>query len=213
MKDDISPEERLLKLIRSPKKQNIQDLSGGKKPPLAPAVLDLKPARKAPLLPSIQKYFSFIYFQKIITLVFIISGIFFIFSFISPRIGFKKNDLPSLAEEKITGPEIEFKKEEVRPYEFYLEGVKGRQIFTSSSQPETQAATAASVQVNADLIKDMNLVGIISGEPSQAIIEDKKVNKTYYVTKGDSIGEFQVEDIGEGRVTLNYHEHRYELYL
>lgn len=213
MKDDISPEERLLRLIRNPKKKNNQDIviEKEKKSPL-PA-LDLKPVPRPTIHPLFQKYLSFVYIQKIISVGFIVAGIYFIFSFINPRIGFKKNDLPAVTEEKVMETETEFKKQEGRPFEFYLEGVKDKQIFGSLAQPETQKEQVPSTEASADLIKDMNLLGIISGEKPEAIIEDKKIGKTYYVTKGQSIGEFQVEAIQEGKVILNYHDQLYELYL
>ncbi len=208
MKPDFSPEERLLKLIRHPKKQNIAIEK--KSPSIA---LDLNPVFRPSIYTSMQKYLSFVYLQKIILLIFIAVGSYFIVSFIYPWIGYKKIILPPITQEKIMGSEIESNKQEVKPYEFYLEGLKNRQIFGSSTLPETQAGASPAINTSPDLTKDMNLVGIVSGNNPQAIIEDKKAGKTYYETKGQSIGEFQVEDIQEGKVILDYHNQRCELYL
>jgi type II secretory pathway component PulC len=113
-------------------------------------------------------------------------------------------------EEKIAPQEAE-PVQEVKPYEFYLEGIKSKQIFSSASRPEETARPASAA--SADLIKGINLVGIISGDRPQAIIEDKIMQKTYYVAKGQFVGAFQVEDIQEGKVILSYRGERFELYL
>ena len=89
-----------------------------------------------------------------------------------------------------------------------MEGVRQRRIFGNILVQQAGIANAAA---NADLIKKINLVGIIAGENPQAIIEDKDARKTYSVTKGQAIGEFRVEDIQEGKIILEYRGQRYEL--
>ena len=69
------------------------------------------------------------------------------------------------------------------------------------------------IAANVDLLKDITLVGIITGANPQAVIEDKKSLKNYYVTKGQFIGQMQVEDIQEGKIIINYKGQKYELYL
>lgn len=203
MRDNILPEEKLLRLIRGQKQQIPVDKKS------VTATSDSRPAIKYSIRALIIKYSSFKYLQKTIWVTFAASCIYLIISFIYPWVALKKIKLPEVTPEKInettTGPGIE-----VKPYEFYLEGLKNRQIFGSVS---TQETTKPASVVNVDLVKDINLVGIISGEPIQAVIEDKKTQKTYYVTKGQFIGEFQVEDIQEGKIILNYQGQRFELYL
>lgn len=203
-KDNISPEEKLLRLIRGQKKQ---DISIDKKP--LNAITGLKPKVKNSIYPLIPKYLSFPYIQKIIGIVFVVSCIFLIISFIYPWFGLRKIKLPQVTEEKMVDLKTE-PRLEPKPYESYSEGIIDRQIFSSPTAQETQGPSSG---VDIDLIKDINLVGIISGENPQAIIEDKKTQKTYYLSKGQFIGEFQVEDIREGKVILNFRGQRYELYL
>lgn len=193
---EILPEEKLLRLIRGKKKQDAN-------PP------DKKPALKNSIYSLIQKYRSFIYIRNILWILFGASFIYLAVSFIYPRVGLKNIKLPRIAEEKFTdskeAPEIKMK-----PYEFYLEGIRNRQIFGSAASQGRDESVSG---VNADSIKDINLVGIISGENPQAVIEDKKTQKTYYLNKGQFIGEFQVEDIQEGKIILNSGERRFEIYL
>lgn len=187
MRDNISPEERLLKLIRGEKKEN------------APA-----------LKPLVRKYPSFFYEPRRMVMVILgVSLIYLTASFLYPLLGLRKIKLPEVMPGEIIKSKIEAT-EEIKPYEFYLEAAKGRQIFSSASGQELGQPASG---VGLDSIKDISLVGIISGENPQAIIEDKKTQKTYYVTKGQFIGEFQVEDIQEGKIIINYNGQRYELFM
>jgi hypothetical protein len=205
MMDNISPEERLLRLIRGKKKEGTPL---EKKPASVP--LDLKPSVKHSIYPIVQKYLAFFYEpRKIVMITLGASLIYLAASFIYPLLGLGKIKLPQVTPEKIIESKIE-PTQEIKPYEFYLEAAKGRQIFGSVSG---QGAEQPASSINADLIKDINLVGIISGENPQAVIEDKKAQKTYYVTKGQFIGEFQVDDIQEGKIILNYNGQKYELYM
>lgn len=57
----------------------------------------------------------------------------------------------------------------------------------------------------------LNLLGIVIGDNNQAIIEDKTLGKTFFLYKGDRIGEFKVEDIKSNRVILDYKGNKIEL--
>jgi type II secretory pathway component PulC len=138
-----------------------------------------------------------------------LSCLYLLFSFIYPFIFLRKVGLPDISKEK--GPTVDIgAKSEGKPLEEYLQGISGKQIF--SSVPSAGVAGPAS-GVSADLVKDINLVGIITGDNPQAIIEDKKAQKTYYLNKGQYIGEFLVEDIQEGKIILNFNGQRFELHL
>ncbi len=185
MKDKISLKERFLKLIR----EYFERL-------------------------AIKKYLRFLNIQFIIQVSFAIACVYLVISFVYPLVGLGKIRLPK--QEVRLGRDIAgvvnrtVSSKDVKTCEYYLEGIKGKEIFTSVS-----LAAAGNVigVAGADIIKDINLVGIITGENPQAIIEDKKAQKTYYVTKGQLIGEFKVEDIQERKVILNYQGQNYELPL
>jgi hypothetical protein len=195
-------------LIRGHKKQEARPAPVNQETPvsISPAA---KPSLKNALWPLIYKYTHILNTKQIIRITFIISCIYLLVSIIYPWVGLRKIKLPKVTEAKITAQQAEAK-QEIKPFEFYLEGAKNRQIFAGTlAQGTALPASAAS----ADLIKEVNLVGIIAGENPQAIIEDKKSQKTYYVSKGQFVGEFQVDDILEGKIILNYKGQRYELYL
>ena len=54
------------------------------------------------------------------------------------------------------------------------------------------------------IIGNLNLLGIITGDNNQAIIEDKSLKKTFFLYKGDSLGELKVYDIKDSMVILEY---------
>ena len=191
MNGNISPEEKLLRLIKGDKKK-IKEF----------------PAGTHRFIPTL-KYPISLNIRKIIKAVFIISCIFLIFTFIYPFISPEKIELPKAVTKEGLPPETELKPQP-KPYDFYSEGIRNRQIFGERVSPET--AKPLSI-VSSDLTKDINLIGVILGDNPQAIIEDKKTQKNYYVTKGQFIGEFQVEDIQEGKVILIYEGQKFELYL
>ena len=62
-----------------------------------------------------------------------------------------------------------------------------------------------------DLVKNLNLLGIITGDNNQAIIEDKTSKKTHFLYKGDSLGEFKIHGIKDSSVTLEYKGEEIEL--
>ena len=194
MRDNISPEEKLLRLIRGPKKQG---------------VITEKTEKNRQWNFSFPKYLIFPNINKIIFAIFALSCIYLIYTFAYPLFISNNINLPKVTEEKIPEEKIQAI-QQIKPYEFYLQGLKNRQIFSGASGQESEKSAGT---INADLIKDMTLVGIVAGDNPQAIIQDKKTQKTYYVTKGQFIGEFKVEDIQDGKIILNYSGQKLELYL
>ncbi|MBI4972424.1 MAG: hypothetical protein HZC16_01225 [Candidatus Omnitrophica bacterium] len=193
MKNNITPEEKLLQLIKSGERTK-------------PRLKNLK------VLPLIPKYFNFIYAQKLLLGLLAISFIWLITVFLYPWVGLKKIKLPVVKE----GGALEVKLEpgaERKSSEFYLPGLPKREIFASSLTPTMRPEEIPPLAQNLDLIKNINLVGIISGENPQAVIEDKNTQKTFYLSKGQFMGEFQVKEIKEGKVILDYKGQSYELYM
>jgi type II secretory pathway component PulC len=139
-------------------------------------------------------------FKKIIIFILSLSSIYLLIVFIYPWYGLKKLTLPEIIQEKNTLSE-EAPGKAVKPYDFYLQGIGSRTIFDSGLSVE-QAASLSNA--NVDSMKDIKVVGIIAGEKTQAVIEDTKFNKTYYVAKNQVIGEMRIEDIAEGKVIISY---------
>lgn len=213
MKDNISPEEKLLRLIRGDKKPKpvgkaLDDTGIDKK--TIPSIANLKSPINKSTYSLARAYLTGGAIQKIMVALMAASVIYAAVSFIRPSAGLDKVSLPEAGLKKIDG--LDFApKEELKPYEFYLEPTKQRQIFGNAPVPE--AAIPKVATDGTDFIKQINLVGIISGDNPQAVIEDKNTQKTYYVSKGQFIGEIQIEDIQEGKIILNHKGQRFELYL
>lgn len=197
MKDNILPEEKLLNLIRGPRKH----IANKPKP---------KDAHKISLHQFMLRYASFAYIRKIVILFFIVSCMYLIATLIYPSVVLKKVNFSAFLTHSSPELKMEIPGAETKPYEHYLENVKGHQIFISHS---TIGKGEAAAPVDADSVKDINLVGIITGENPQAIIVDTKTQKTIYLNKGQSVGRFQVEDILEGKIILDSKEGKFELYL
>jgi type II secretory pathway component PulC len=212
LKDNLSPEEKLLKLIRGDKKVKPSGAAG------APSVGQSKAEPAQAVLKSGKinffQVFRGTYFtrdlgRKIIFISVLVSLIYLVFVFIYPLVALNKIDLPVVREtEKVEISEAG--KKEAKPYEYYLNGMQARPLFGNASgqQGETEALAIAT---EASSIKDINLVGVIMGDSPQAVIEDKKAQKTYYLIQGQFIGDFQVEEIMSGKVILNYHGQKFEL--
>lgn len=62
-----------------------------------------------------------------------------------------------------------------------------------------------------EIMANLNLLGIITGDNNQAIIEDKSLKKTFFLYKGDSLGELKVYDIKNSAVILDYKGEKIEL--
>lgn len=201
MKDNFSPEEKLLKLIKGDKKTVSIPFQ---EPPV-----EKNPDFKKPVFSFNRFYFSGINIHKILRVILAISVVYLAAALIYPLLGFRKIRLPSVSKEKNSESKSVIK-EEPKPFEFYAQGIGNRQIFASSSSKSAPGPLAVA---NADLIKNISLIGIISGVNPQAVIEDKIAQKTYYLNKGQLIGEFQIDDIREGKVILDYRGKKYELYM
>ena len=89
-----------------------------------------------------------------------------------------------------------------------------RPIFSSSAAGPA-ATTAAPVSNTAKLLSArLTLMGIVAGEPPQAIIEDAETKKTFFVTVGQMVVEGAVvEQVLDNRVVLNAAGEKIELSL
>lgn len=204
MKENSLPEEKLLRLIR-----------GKKKPEVAVAGMAGKTAFKNNFKLSFaipEPVRNLVTPRRIIFVLLVFACLYLAYTFVSPALESKNINLPKARDSESLAISDKETKGETKPFESYLEGIKGKQIFSTvtTSTPDTTLQQAA---VNAEKIKDITLMGVISGDNPQAIIEDKKLQKTFYLNPGQFIGDFKVEEIQEGKVVLSYNGQKYELYL
>ena len=60
-------------------------------------------------------------------------------------------------------------------------------------------------------VAQLKLVGIIWSKTPQAMIEDKRENKTSLVSEGDTVGKLKVKQILKDKVVVAYENEEYEL--
>ena len=90
-----------------------------------------------------------------------------------------------------------------RPFSYYNDIIAKHQLFKIIGGLETKAQkTSPGAPLAAELLRNYSLIGIVGGEDPQAIIEDKNAKQTYYLKKGQPLGEYKVRDIQEGKVIL-----------
>lgn len=64
-----------------------------------------------------------------------------------------------------------------------------------------------------DVLKDLNLVGIVDDGGRKAVIEDQKTSKTYFLNVGDLISEMKVIEIKDSEVVLEAQGAHYNLLM
>lgn len=82
-------------------------------------------------------------------------------------------------------------------------------------KPQAQAPVSGGriTEDTLDRLKDFSLKGIIAGDNPQAIIEDTKNQKSYFLNKGQSLNQMSVEDIQENKVIFKVNGELLELTL
>ncbi|MBL7068668.1 MAG: hypothetical protein ISS34_02270 [Candidatus Omnitrophica bacterium] len=90
---------------------------------------------------------------------------------------------------------------EPKPYSYYSKNIN-KEIFRPLVKEERRNAEPK-VPLE-ELMNNLSLLGIISGEQPQAIIEDKKVKKTFFLREGQSASGIFLKKIHDGTVTIVY---------
>jgi type II secretory pathway component PulC len=97
----------------------------------------------------------------------------------------------------------------VKDYSSYSGSIPGKTVFGQSQGGPVTPEDVGSGDISAQV----GLVGIIAGDNPQAIIEDKKAQKTYYLNKGQSFNGYVVEEILENKVILDFEGKKISLFL
>jgi hypothetical protein len=97
---------------------------------------------------------------------------------------------------------------------YYLEKIKGRNIFVPV-QPETKVTEEKAAEEGVpqeDPFKDFSLVGIAWSNDPEAMIEDTKLNRTFFMKRGQSMSNgVRVVTIFKDKVILGYKDKESEL--
>lgn len=207
MKDNITPEEKLLKIIENPNVEKRKLPAKGKD--AAAALLKGSFFKGFHLDKNILKGIDPRTGNKVMAGVCAIVTAFLIFDLARLNMGLGKRF------EKLAGG-ISLSRSEVKALPVptvelnkVLAEVKRRNIFTFVP-PKAQASGPAAVQPQASA-GSLKLVGILWSSKPQAMIEDSGGNKTHLLFAGDAVGEFRVKTILRDRVIMQKGEEEWEL--
>ncbi len=207
-----APEEKLLRMIRGDRQKTVKAASV----PVTAAqavTQNVKAARPEQGLRF--RVWSCLSGMKakraILSAAFMLALCFFIATLAYSLFGLRNVPMPSVNTVKgMTSNAAAVASTRIKPLESYLQSVGAHSLFSAQMSSQSVAAAA---NVNINLSEEINLVGIIMGDAPQAVIEDKKNQKTYYVNKGQFVGDKQIDDIQSGKVIIQYNGQRYELFL
>lgn len=216
MQKDISPEEKLLSIIKGKRKP--ADSSGaqkgeseGNKESAAGIWAKMDSYLLTALGSSFLKNIFFDprilkVFNRYMVLALIIAAVYLIYDIVAINPS-KRAALIIAGEQSARKSAISITQErepvETKNYSYYSNKISGRNIFNAGPYDDA-AYKAGSSPAGKPEEETLGLVGIIPGASPQAIIEDKKAQKTYYFTKGQTSDDITVDDISENKVVLEY---------
>ncbi len=195
-----SPEERLLKHLRQAKLQNPGDrnLVSGSKNSVTVAFASSRANERSvfPLLDS---------FLVLISLC--LAGYIGYIYLASQK---KVVDFPQKSDAVTAFANEQIIVKQPRPFSVYEQKLSQRDIFESPLQ-SIRDRNNPSLPEPQTFGRTLKLVGIILDEEKEAVIEDLQDRQTYFLKTGDEIHSAVVQDIREGKVTLQYDEEIIEL--
>jgi len=214
----LSPEKQLLKLIEDPKAQGSAQAAAIKHLGLRLLSFSALKARLSFLKNKLKQSFKtgkFYYFNVktiniFLALVTSILTLYFITNLIISLVNLKKN---LNLEFKIAKSQHSIDSKVVSALKvasYYLEKIRARDIFKIGSKKKEEEIKVPSSKI-IDATQNLKLVGISwSGDPD-AMIEDTKALRTFFVKRGQMIGEVKVQAIFKDRVVLSYEGEELEL--
>ncbi|MDO8535932.1 MAG: hypothetical protein Q7S30_02860 [Candidatus Omnitrophota bacterium] len=224
MHKDISPEEKLLSIIKGkpnipengqPKPETkdaspLPSAAWGKIDDFVSAILKNDLFKNSVLDARYLKVFNK---YAVIVITLITAYLFLDIILVSPSRKAEKLLAAASASAPIVAPIEKTMPIETKSYSYYSNRMSGKSMFGAGSYMQTESQAPGSDASAETSGGDLGLVGIIPGDTRQAIVEDKKNQKTYYLIKGQSINGITVEDISEDKVILEYREKKMTLFL
>jgi len=201
MDRNISPEEKLLRLIRGrPKKEAQKEAS---------VVSSAQKERKIRLnyLKPLESFFktrllNFLSFKTLNVFLVSLLIMFSTYSLVNLLNPAKPRTQEDSRPAEETQKQQEIKISKPKDYDYYYKQFSKRDIFNAPLTPDKTEASNVSASLK-EATKNFKLVGVILGKQPQAIIEDKATKMTHFLNKGDSLDKIQVKDILESKVILS----------
>lgn len=218
MEKGLTPEERLLNLIKEgvkvDKQEDIVVSDVRESKPLNPPKIDFK------------KFFTTQGTNKLLWLIFLFIFIYTAYDLgtsVIPRlVTVNTNKAFDLAIEEKKPPVNQTgepqKNLQPQPLAYYIQEIEKKDLFKSVIIAKDAQATnqtqpqPAKVKLD-ELAKTFALKGIVAGQTPQAVIEDTKLGKTYFVIKQDKIGDVTIDDITDTKVSLRFEQETIDLTL
>lgn len=92
-----------------------------------------------------------------------------------------------------------------------IKKLNSRKLFKEQEKPKPKPKPKKRGPGISEKIRPFVLLGVIEGNPKQAIIESKKNRETYYLTEGDLLDDMEIISIAPGSVTLIYQGEKKDL--
>ena len=206
-KDNITPEEKLLKIIENPDVEKRRVPHGAGKS-AAPALASMGSILKSLHIDKdVLKYIDLKMANKIVAVLCVFFTIFWIIDFINGDKEFKKRLDKVKKEASVAAAPIELIPiPDVKMAEL-LAQVKKRNIFTLLP-PKAEVVKSQEMQ---QLAVDLKLVGIIWSDNPQAMVEDSKGAKTYLVSTGDTVAGMKIKTIFKDKVIVTNGDQEWQL--
>jgi len=94
---------------------------------------------------------------------------------------------------------------------YYIGKLSARNIFNRQPKPNELSTEPVLSNKMADMTASLKLVGISMSDNPDAMIEDTKLQKTYFVKMGSMVGDLRVDLITKDKVVLKYNKEVFEL--
>ncbi|MBU1999008.1 MAG: hypothetical protein ABIG46_07935 [Candidatus Omnitrophota bacterium] len=92
----------------------------------------------------------------------------------------------------------------LKNFSYYLDKVRQRDIFKIGSKPKIVENRDELQDKITEFTKNLKLVGISWSDDPDAMVEDLANRKTYFIKRGQSIGELEVQAIFRDKIVLRY---------
>lgn len=170
----------------------------------------MKTKNTARLIITVRKFLLIFVFLAVGYLVFV---------FLSPILGWDKKVVFNGSD--LESPDLTLN---LKNFDDFENLAKSKKVFFNPATPVNavvvpppQEPIAVAIKVPEipieEIAQNYSLVGVLNGANPQAIIADKKNNRTVYVYKGQLLGDSNVVDIEDKKVILNHKGRTFELLL
>ncbi|MCP4653542.1 MAG: hypothetical protein GY858_09225 [Candidatus Omnitrophica bacterium] len=204
MQNEInSPEEKLLKIIETPK-----DGGGSEGNKISNFFLGLSGAGGARLSDGFALKLGFRNLAYLLAAISLIFTLIFALDFTRNRFNFQKR-FKEVVNAKVEPVENEIRRMANLDLASSLAIAKKRDIFTM--KPQASNVSADAVAKGEKTISSLRLVGILWSANPEALIEDNSDNKTHLLHEGDSIDKWQIKNIFQDKIILENEQGQWEL--